>query len=180
MIQRRRSLPRRARFGLSILLLAALPAEGAGAETVPSGDPFAGLDAIRLTAEIGGPLDPQGDTAPRLFAGELRRFNQFTVDLKQAVAAKLGTCGILVDDGAPDELTVEVFGRRDDLQQCSPLYVYMVQARVLNTTLTSRQAEPRFVPFYPVIGVADEAGLERTLIDTAVATVAGQLRNCGR
>jgi hypothetical protein len=78
-----------------------------------------------------------------------------------------------VSQEASDELSVEVFGRREELQQCTPRYVYMIQAKVLNSKLKGR-----LVPLRPVIGIADEAGLERTLIDAAVAAVAAELRNC--
>jgi hypothetical protein len=74
-----------------------------------------------------------------------------------------------------------VFGRLEKLQQCTPRYVYMIQAKVLNSKLKAGQArqanvEPVFLR--PVIGIADEAGLEQALIEAAVATIAAELRNC--
>jgi hypothetical protein len=167
---------------LSILLLAAaLPALGAAggaAGSARSADPFADLDAINIKLEMGGPLDRQGSTAPELFAGDLVRFNRFKSSLEKSVGAKLEACGILWDQGATDEVTIAVFGRREDLSQGPPHYVYMVEADVLNTELASRGASPELVALRPVIGLADEAGLEQALIDTAVAILAGELRSC--
>jgi hypothetical protein len=54
----------------------------------------------------------------------------------------------------------------------------MVQVEVLNTTLASRGAKPELVALRPVIGLADDAGLERALIDTAVGILAGELHDC--
>lgn len=158
---------------LFLLLLAALPAIPGHAQAGGSIDLFQGLDSIRLSTAVGGTLEPQGGTAPRLFAGDLKRFNRFELDLTNALAQKLGTCGLFVSPEAQDELSVEVFGRREKLQQCTPRYVYMIQAKVRNTKLKGR-----LVPLRPVIGIADEAGLERALIDAAVATVAAELRSC--
>lgn len=168
MIQR---LPR----PLFLLLLAALPAAPGHAQAI---DLFQGLDSIRLSTTVGGPLDQKGGTEPRLFAGELRRFNLFEQGLADALNMKLATCGLFVDPTATDELSVEVFGRREELQQCTPRYVYMIQARVLNSKLKAGRAEAEPVSLRPVIGIADEAGLERSLIDAAVAAVAAELRNC--
>lgn len=168
----------RRRVLLSILLLAALGPLSGAAEPARSAGPFVDLDAINATVEIGGPLDLQGSTAPELFAGDLVRFNRFKSSLEKSVGAKLESCGILWDQGAIDEVSIEVFGRREDLPQGPPHYVYMVQAEVLNTTLASRGAEPEPVSLGPVIGIADEEGLEQALIDAAVALVAGELRNC--
>jgi hypothetical protein len=165
---------------VSLFLLAALPAARGHAETSGSGNPFEGLDAIRVSTAVGGPLDPQGGTTPVLFAGELRRFNYFMMHLTNALAERLDSCGIFVTDESSDELSVEVFGRLEDVQQCTPRYVYMIQAKVLNSKLRARQPEVGFVSLRPVIGLADEAGLERTLIEAAVATIAAELRNCSR
>ncbi|HSL81601.1 MAG TPA: hypothetical protein VLF66_02420 [Thermoanaerobaculia bacterium] len=157
---------------LSVLLLAAaLPALGAAG-------PFADLDAINVKLEIGAPLDLRGSAAPELFAGDLVRFNRFKSSLEKSVGAKLEACGILWDQGAVDEVTIAVFGRREDLEEGPPHYVYMVQADVLNTELASRGSKPELVALRPVIGLADEAGLEQALIDTAVAVVAGELGSC--
>jgi hypothetical protein len=157
---------------LFILLLAALPAPG-HAQAGGSADPFQGLDSIRLSTAVGGPLDQKGGTEPQLFAGDLKRFNQFQQGLFDALDAKLSTCGLFVTPEATDELAVEVFGRLEKLQQCTPRYVYMIQAKVRNSKLKGR-----LVSLRPVIGIVDEAGLERTLIDAAVAAVAAELRNC--
>ena len=156
---------------LLLLLLAALPAAPGHAQA--GGDLFKDLDSIRLSTTVGGTLEPQGVTAPRLFADDLKRFNRFELDLTNALAQKLGTCGLFVTPEAADELLVEVFGRREKLQQCTPRYVYMIQAKVRNSKLKGR-----LVPLRPVIGIADEAGLERALIDAAVAAVAAELRSC--
>jgi hypothetical protein len=164
-----RRLPR----PLFVLLLAALPAAPGHAQAGGSIDLFKDLDSIRLSTAVGGTLEPQGGTAPRLFADDPKRFNRFEQDLTNALAQKLGTCGLFVTPEAADELSVEVFGRREKLQQCTPRYVYMVQANVRNSKLKGR-----LVPLRPVIGIADEAGLEQALIDAAVATVAAELRNC--
>lgn len=170
------------RVVLAILLLAAaLPALGAaGGAAGPArpADPFADLDAINIKLEIGGPLDRQGSAAPELFTGDLARFNSFKSTLEKSVGSQLESCGILWDQGATDEVTIAVFGRREDLRQGPPHYVYMVEADVFNTKLASRGAKPGLVALRPVIGLADEAGLEQALIDTAVAILAGELRSC--
>lgn len=163
---------------LFLFLLVALPAAPGHAQAGGSIDLFKDLDSIRLSTAIGGPLDPQGGTAPQLFTGDLKRFNRFQQDLTDALVAKLGTCGLFVDQAASDELSVEVFGRLETLQQCTPRYVYMIEAKVLNSKLKARQAKVEPVSLRPVIGLADEAGLERTLIEAAVATVAAELRSC--
>ena len=178
MTQRLSAIPGFGR-GLFVLLLVALPASPCRAEPARSTDPFDDLDAINVRLEIGGPLDLQGGTAPQLFAGDSRRISRFTSTLERSVGAKLESCGILWDQGAIDEVSIAVFGRREDLQQGPPQFVYMVQVEVLNTTLGSRQAKPELVALRPVIGLADEAGLEGALIDTAVAMIAGELRSCG-
>ena len=160
---------------LFLVLLAALPAARGQAQTL---DLFQGLDSIRLSTAVGGPLDQKGGTEPQLFAGELRRFNLFEQSLMDALTMKLATCGLFVDPSASDELSVEVFGRREELQQCTPRYVYMIQAAVRSSKLNAGRAEVEPVFLRPVIGIADEAGLERSLIDAAVAAVAAELRNC--
>src|SRR5688572_33111728 len=104
---------------LFLLLLAALPAPG-HAQAGGSVDLFKDLDSIRLSVAVGGPLDQKGGTEPRLFAGELRRFNLFEQSLTDALGMKLSTCGLFVSPEAADELSVEVFGRREELQQCAP------------------------------------------------------------
>jgi hypothetical protein len=163
----------RLRGPLCLLLLAALSAARGDAQAARSIDPFKDLDSIRLSTAVGGPLDAKGGTEPELFAGDLKGFNHFQQSLADALDAKLSTCGLFVSPEAADELSVEVFGRLEQLQQCTPRYVYMIQAKVRNSNLKGR-----LVPLRPVIGIADEAGLERTLIDAAVAAVAAELRNC--
>lgn len=176
---------------LPLLLLAALPAapqaqnmqtaqpaQAPRAQAARAVDLFKDLDSIRLSTAVGGPLDQQGGTEPRLFAGDLRRFNRFELELNNALAQKLGTCGLFVDEAAPDELSVEVFGRLETVQGCTPRYVYMIQPKVRNTKLKARPGEGQVVALRPVIGIADEATLERSLIDAAVAAVAAELRSC--
>jgi hypothetical protein len=165
---------------LFVLLLAACPAAHAQTAQAQAGgsiDLFKDLDSIRLTTAVGGPLDQQGGTAPQLFVGDLKRFNRFEQNLTDALAQKLSTCGLFVDQEAQDELSVEVFGRLEKLQQCTPRYVYMIQAKVRNSKLKAGRAKVD-IPLRPVIGIADEAGLERALIDAAVAAIAAELRNC--
>jgi hypothetical protein len=166
---------------LFVLLLAALPAAHAQTGHAQAGgsvDLFKDLDSIRLSTAVGGPLDPQGGTEPQLFAGDLKRFNRFQQGLEDALNVKLATCGLFVSPEAADELSVEVFGRLEKLQQCTPRYVYMIQAKVLDSKLKAGRAEAEPVVLRPVIGIADEAGLERALIEAAVATIAAELRSC--
>ncbi len=165
---------------LFVLLLVALPAARGHAQAARPSDPFAGLDSIRLSTAVGGPLDRRGGTDPQLFAGDLKRFNRFQEDLTNAVGAKLDACGIFVTPEAADALSVEVFGRLEELQQCTPRYVFMIQSKVTRAKPGVPQAEGELVSLRPVIGLADEAGLERALIDAAVATIAGELRSCNR
>jgi hypothetical protein len=158
---------------LFVLLLVALPAAPGHAQAGGSIDLFKDLDMIRLSTAVGGPLDPKGGTDPQLFAGDLKGFNRFQQGLTDALTRKLATCGLFVDQQAPDELSVEVFGRLEKLELCTPRYVYMIQAKVRNSKLKGR-----LVSLRPVIGIADEAGLERALIDAAVATIGAELRSC--
>lgn len=163
------------RHGLLVLLLAALVASSMSAQPA---DPFADLDAINVALEIGEPLDVRGSTAPELFVGDVVRLNRFESTLKQSVGAKLEACGILWDQGAVDEVAITVSGRREDLPQGPPQYVYLVQVEVLNTKVAGRGTQHEIVALRPVIGLADEAGLEQALVDTAVAILAGELRSC--
>ena len=165
------------RHRLLVLLLGALAASSTSAQPARSTDPFADLDAINIRLEIGEPLDLRGSAAPELLVGDIERFNRFQSSLEQKVGAKLESCGILWDQGAVDEVSITVFGHREDLPQ-GPAYVYMVRTEVLNTTLASRGANPEAVALRPVLGLADDAGLEQALIDTAVGLVAGELRTC--
>ena len=94
----------------TLLLLAALPAAHAQTTHAQAGgsiDLFKDLDSIRLSTAVGGPLDQEGSTEPRLFAGDLKRFNRFQQGLSDALNMKLATCGLFVDENAPDELSVE-------------------------------------------------------------------------
>jgi hypothetical protein len=165
--------------GLLVLLLVALPASPAGAQAARSAGPFAELDAIDVTVEIGGPLDAEGGTSPQLLVGDLERYNRFETAMKRAVGQKLESCGILWDQGAVDEVAILVFGRRESSSEGPARYVYMVQARVLNTEVAGRGAGREWVTLRPVIGLAEDAGLEAALVDTAVAIVGGELRSCG-
>lgn len=162
-----------------VLLLVALPAASSRAQPTRSTGPFADLDALDVVVEIGGPLDLRGSTAPELLVGEAGRLERFRSTLAQSVGTELEACGILWDQGALDEVSITVFGRRENLPQGPPASVYLVQVDVLNTTLAGRQGKPEIVALPPVIGLADEAGLERALIDTAVGILAGELGDCG-
>ncbi len=164
--------------GLFVLLLVALPASLWGAEAART-DPFAGLDAINVTLEIGGPLDLRGSEEPELFAGELRRRNLFSLNMTDTVAQKIETCGLMAYPEAPDVISIDVFGRRERRGEGPPLWVYMVEVKVLNTTLSKdRGVDPGPTYLRPVIGVADDAGLEAALTDAAMAILADELRNC--
>ena len=169
--------------GLLVLLFVALAAATSRAQPTRSTGPFADLDAIDVAVEIGGPLDLEGSTAPELLDGEVGRRDRFRTTLERSVGEKLESCGILWDQGAVDEVSITVYGRREELPQGSPQgpphSVYMVRVEVLNTTLAGRQEKPEAVALPPVIGLADEAGLERALIDTAVGILAGELGDCG-
>jgi hypothetical protein len=165
--------------GLLALLLVALPASAAGsARTAGS---FAELDAIDVSVEIGGPLDVAGGASPELLVGDLARFNRFETGMKRGVGAKLESCGILWDEGAVDEVAILVYGRPEAEgagSDSEARYVYMVQARVLNRELAGGEGKGEWVTLRPVIGIADDAGLEQALIDTAVAIVGGELGSC--
>lgn len=163
---------------LPVLLLAAMPAAAPAAERAGAAGPFADLDAIDVRLEIGGPLDLGGSEAPQLLVGDVARFNRFESNLEQGVGARLESCGILWDQGAVDEVVITIYGRRENLSQAPPHYVYLVEAEVLNSKLASREATPEPVALGSVLGLADEAGLERALIDTAIGLVAGGLRRC--
>jgi len=169
--------------GLFVLLLVALAASSSRAQPTRSTGPFADLDAIDVAVEIGGPLDLHGSTAPELLDGEAGRLDRFRSALSRSVGEKLESCGILWDQGAVDEVSITVFGRREVLPhgppQGPPHSLYMVEVEVLNTTLAGRQEKPEAVTLRPVIGLAEDAGLEQALIDTAVGILAGELGACG-
>lgn len=175
MTRRRSAIPGLGR-GLIALLAAALPVSLCRAEPAGSRDPFAGLDAINLSLEIGAPLDQRGSTSPQLFDGDLIRLNRFRTHLTESVGAKLESCGILWDQGAADVVSIDVFGRLEERREGPPVFVYMVEAEVLNTTLSNdRRVIPDPIPLRRVIGVADDAGLEAALTDAAVAIVSDDL-----
>jgi hypothetical protein len=176
MTPRRSGIPGLGR-GLSLLLLAALPAPLWGAEAART-DPFAGLDAINVTLEIGGPLDLRGSEEPELFAGELRRGNLFRVSLTDAVAQKIETCGLMAYPEAPDVISIDVFGRREPRREGPPLWVYMVEVKIHNTTLAKGQGGAGPIYLRPVIGVAEDARLEAALTEAAIAILSDELRNC--
>jgi hypothetical protein len=169
--------------GQFVLLLVALAASSSWAQPTRSTGPFADLDAIDVAVEIGGPLDLHGSTAPELLDGEVGRRDRFRSALERSVGEKLESCGILWDQGAVDQVSITVFGRREVVHrgppQGPPHSLFMVEVEVLNTTLAGRQEEPEAVALRPVIGLADDAGLEQALIDTAVGILAGELGACG-
>lgn len=165
--------------GLFVLLLVALAAASSWAQPTRSTGPFADLDAIDVAVEIGGPLDLQGSTAPELLDGEVGRRDRFRSALERSVGEKLESCGILWDQGAVDEVSITIFGRHGDLPKAAPHSLYMVEVEILNTTLAGRQEKPEPVALPPVIGLADDGGLEQALIDTAVGILAGELGACG-
>jgi hypothetical protein len=158
---------------LAVLLLATLPS--VHAQTGPV-DLFQGLDSIRVSVAFGGPLDQGGGTTRRLLADDLKRFNLFEMNLTTAITSKLESCGLFVDSSVANELSVEVFGRLEKLQQCSPRYVYLVQAKLRNSKLKDNPGEPIF--FRPVIGIADDAGMERAITDDVIASISDELRRC--
>ena len=161
--------------GLFALLLVALPASLSRAQPAPSGDPFAGLDAISLTIEIGGPLDLQGSEAPQLFAGDLRRRKHFELAMSDAIGTKIDSCGIFKDPGVLDILAIHLFGRPEQPREAQPHYVYMVEVNVLNTTLAEGKAAAEPIFLRPVVGLVEDAGLETALIDAAIAIIADHL-----
>lgn len=177
---RRPHTTRATRRGLSVLLLAALPAGLCQADAARAVDPFDDLDAIKLTIEIGGPLDMQGGTTRQLLADDLRRFNRFERALEMAATKKLESCGILVDPGTLDEISVGVYGRLEPRPQCTPQYVYMVEVKVLNTELVENPADAELIYFRPVIGLAEDQGLEAALTEAVVAILGDELRSCDR
>lgn len=160
--------------GLAVLLLVALPASLCRAQGGHQ-NPFAGLDSVNVTLEIRGPLDLSGSEAPRMFTGDLKRRNHFQQGLIDAVAQKIETCGIMWDQSSPDAIAVEVFGRQEPRREAPPLWVYMVEVGVFNRTLTGERAASEPVDLRPVIGVVDDAGLERALTDAAIAIVSDDL-----
>jgi len=164
--------------GLLALLLIALPASLCEAEPARSTDPFADLDAINVGLEIGGPLDLQGSTAPELFTGDLARLNRFKSTLGRSVGAKLESCGVLWDQGAVDEVSISVFGRLEQRPEGPPLYVYMVEAEVINSNLGTDRTGAEPVPLRSVIGFAADEGLEAAIVEAAIAIIADELRNC--
>lgn len=162
-----------------VLLLGTLAALFFGAEAAESTNPFDKLDAIKIAVEVGGPLDLQGGTAPRLFTGEVGRLSHFRTDLSRSVGSKLESCGILWDEAAPnDVVSIFVFGRLEQQPEGPPLYVYMVKGEVLNSKLEAGRSDLEPFPLRSVIGFASDDGLEAAIIDAAVAIVSGALGSC--
>jgi hypothetical protein len=54
----------------------------------------------------------------------------------------------------------------------------MVEVKVLNSTLAKGAKGPGPTYLRPVIGVADDAGLEAALTAAAIAILSDELRNC--
>lgn len=166
---------RRTPFAPSLAALALL----AGL-AVPAGaaNPFADLDWIQLSVEIGGPLDHEGNTAPELLAGDLRRFNVFESGLRRALVSQVEGCGLLVDPGATDQIEVEVFGRPEPRPQGGPpQYVFLVEVRAVSLQ-PARGADPELAPTKRVLGLAEDANLEAAVIDAAVAALPDDLQGC--
>ena len=178
MTRRRCGIPGVAR-GLFVLLLVALAAPVFQAEAAGSKNPFTDLDAINIAVEVGGPLDLKGGTAPRLFTGEVGRLSRFRTALSRSVGSKLESCGILWDEGAPDDVvSIFVFGRLEQQSKGPPLYVYMVRGAVLNSKLVADRSGLEPFPLRSVIGFASDDGLEAAIIDAAVAIVSDELGSC--
>jgi len=162
--------------GLLVLLLVALPAPFFQAEAATN--PFDELDAIKIAVEVGGPLDLEGGTAPRLFTGEMGRATRFRTALSRRVGGKLESCGILWDEGHNEVLSIFVFGRLEQPPAGPPLYVYMVKGQVLNSKLMEDRPGLGPFPLRSVLGVASDDGLEDAIIDAAVAIVTDELGSC--
>lgn len=176
MTRRRFAIPDFGRILLFVLLLVALPVPFFQAEAA---GPFDKLDAIKIAVEIGGSLDLEGDTAPRLFTGEVGRATRFRTALSRTVGGKLESCGILWDEAeANDVVSFFVFGRLEQPPAGPPLYVYLVKGQVLNSKLM--EDSPGLGPFLlrSVLGVATDDGLEAAIIDAAMAIVTDELGSC--
>jgi hypothetical protein len=159
---------------LTVLLLAAIPAAAAHAAPARASNPFSDLDSIDLSIEIGGPLDHEGNLERELLAGELRRFNVLQSGLRRALVTQVESCGLLVDQGATDEISVEVFGRPEPPQEGGPpQYVFLVEIGA-----ASRVSDAELAPRKRVLGLADDSSFEAAVIDAALAALPDDLRYC--
>ncbi len=155
---------------LTVLLLAAIPAAAADAA-----NPFADLDSIDVSIEVSGPLDHDGNIERELLTDDLKRFNVFQSGLNKALVNQVESCGLLVDQGATDEISVEVFGRPVPRREGGPpQYVFLVEVGA-----ASRVSGAELVTNKRVIGLADDANLEAALIDAALAALPDDLQGCG-
>lgn len=158
------------------LLFAAIAASSGHA--APS-NPFADLDSIRVSLEVGGPLDHQGNIERELFAEDLRRYNRFQSSLIQAVGNQVESCGLLVDEAATEEISVEVFGRPEPRPQGGPPhYVFLVEVGAFTLNPGPRDSDPELVPARRVLGLAEDADLETAVIDAALAALPDDFQGC--
>lgn len=166
---------RRTSFALSFAAIAVFAAHAAPAA---ASNPFADLDWIRLSVEVGGPLDHQGNTARELLAGDLSRFNVFQSSLRRALVSQVEACGLLVDQGGTDEISVEVFGRPERRSQGGPpQYVFLVEVRAVSLE-AARGSDADLVPPKRVLGLAEDSNLESAVIEAALAALPDDLQGC--
>jgi hypothetical protein len=166
---------RQTSFALSLTAIAVLAAHAAPAA---ASNPFADMDWIRVSVEVGGPLDRAGSIEPELLAGDLRRFNVFQSGLRRALVSQIESCGLLVDQGGTDEISVEVFGRPERRSEGGPpQYVFLVEVRAVNLE-AARGTDADLVPPKRVLGLAEDANLESALVDAALAALPDDLQGC--
>lgn len=164
---------RRTTFALLFAAVAASAGHAAPA------NPFADLESIRVSLEVGGPLDRQGNTERELFTDDLRRFNRFRSSLTQAVGNQVESCGLLVDESATEEIWVEVYGRPEPRPQGGPPhYVFLVEVGAFSSKPGPSGSDPALVPSKRVLGLADDADLETALIDAARAALPDDFQGC--
>lgn len=158
---------------LTVLLLAAIPAAAVHAAPARASNPFSDLDSIEITIEIGGPLDHEGNLDRELLTGDLRRFNLFEFGLRKALVNQVESCGLLVDQGATDEISVTVFGRPEPRREGGPQYVFLVEVGA-----ASRDSDAELAPRKRVLGLADDANFEAAVIDAALAALPDDFLYC--
>lgn len=156
-----------------VLLLVAVAASSGHAA-----NPFADLDAIRVSVEIGGPLDAEGNTERELLAGDLKRFNVFESGLRRALVQQVESCGLLVDRSGTAEIEVGVFGRTERWEGGPLQYLFLVETRAVSVDPKVAEVGAELASPRRVLGLAADADFEQAVIAAALAALPDDLRNC--
>lgn len=158
---------------LFVLLLVALTASAGHAA-----NPFARLDALKVSVEVGGPLDLEGNPQRALLVDDLRRFNVFHSKLTRELEKHVEACGFLADPGATEEISVTVSGRAERWEGGPVQFVFLVEVGASSSRPGVDPAGRELAPTRRVLGLAADADFEQSVIDAALAALPDDLQNC--